>query len=293
MADTSSSMQPKVFKVFYDQRQSVVNQSSFSPSAGKPALVVEEWQRRGFSFELAPVTPVTREDLYLVHDKKHVDDVLDLKKENGFGSKSYEVAQSLYWTSGSLVSACAHAIRSGENTSSPTSGFHHADWWRTSGFCTFNGLMVAAVKSRGLLPEKKIGIIDIDFHFGDGTAGIIKHSGLDYVQHYTFGGDESYSGSWAGGPQADEWLQRLPGIVESFGDCGLVIYQAGADPHMDDPLGGALSDDQLRARDRIVFTTLKRMGVPCTWNLAGGYQKPLQRVLDIHNATIEECLKVA
>lgn len=280
-------------KVFYDERQSVASNHGISPSAGKPLLVVQEWHRRGYDIEVATVTPVTREDFYLVHDRAHVDAVLDCRRPNGFDNKSPEVAASLYWTTGSLVSAADYALTNGVNTCSPTSGFHHADWWKTDGFCTFNGLMVAAVKLRDRLPSgKKIGILDIDMHYGNGTDGIIKYHKIEHVRHYTFGGAEPLAETWRGGLSGEAWLSCLPIIVQDFADCAVVIYQAGADPHKDDPFGGALSDEQLRERDRIVFSNLKRLGIPCVWNLAGGYQQPIQKVLDIHNATMEECLKV-
>lgn len=286
-------MSSRRLKVFYDSKQNVEKNTSFSPSAGKPSLVVKEWQRKRYEIDISAVTPITREDFYLVHEKNHVDQILNCKRENGFNNKLPEVAQSFYWTSGSLLSAADYAISNNENTCSPTSGFHHAEWWKADGFCTFNGLMLAAVKLAGKLPpNKKIGILDIDMHYGNGTDNIIQRLKIDYVRHYTFGGAEPLSETWQGDARADRWVNRLPTIVEAFQDCALVIYQAGADPHKDDPFGGALSDAHLRERDRIVFTTLKRLGIPVVWNLAGGYQSPIQKVLDIHNATMEECLKV-
>lgn len=281
-------------RVFYDPRQSVARNKSFSPSAGKPALVVEEWQKRNYPIEIMPVTPVTREDFYLVHDKDHVDAILNLEKPNGFNNTLPEVAAALHWTSGSMVAAAQAALELGVNTVSPTSGFHHAEYYSASGFCTFNGLMLAAVKLKEMLPKgKKIGILDIDMHYGNGTVNIIHHLSLyDTIRHYTFGGEEPFAERWHGDKNGDEWLARLPGIVQEFQDCAVVLYQAGADPHAEDPFGGALSNIQLRERDRIVFTGMKKMEIPVAWNLAGGYQEPIQKVLDIHNATIEECLKV-
>jgi acetoin utilization deacetylase AcuC-like enzyme len=128
-------------------------------------------------------------------------------------------------------------------------------------------------------------------HIGNGSENIIKRCNLDYIRHYSFGIAEKTSEDWKGGAEADAWLASLPSIVESFDDCAIVLYQAGADPHKDDPFGGALTNEQLRERDRIVFSTLRRMGIPVCWNLAGGYQEPFQKVLDIHSATIEECLR--
>jgi acetoin utilization deacetylase AcuC-like enzyme len=72
-------------------------------------------------------------------------------------------------------------------------------------------------------------------------------------------------------------------------DCDVVLYQAGADPHVDDPLGGWLTTNELRSRDRIVFDVLAGLRVPVAWNLAGGYQKErdgtIPRVLEIHMNT--------
>jgi len=60
----------------------------------------------------------------------------------------------------------------------------------------------------------------------------------------------------------------------------LLLYQAGADPQVDDPLAGWLTSEQLRERDRIVFEHCAGRVLPIAWNLAGGYQKPLRKVLD-------------
>jgi acetoin utilization deacetylase AcuC-like enzyme len=62
-------------------------------------------------------------------------------------------------------------------------------------------------------------------------------------------------------------------------------YQAGADPHVDDPLGGFLDTQQLYDRDQRVFRAARAHRLPMVWNLAGGYQEPLRRVLDIHDNT--------
>jgi acetoin utilization deacetylase AcuC-like enzyme len=278
-------------KVFYDARQVVEHNQSASPSAGKPKLVVEQWQQRGYDFEFGTVNPITREDFYKAHAKEYVDGVLDCKINNGFENRQKDVADSFHWTSGSMLSASLEAIASKNNTCSPTSGFHHAEWYEGGGYCTFNGLLVSAIHLKEKNLVNKVGILDIDHHYGNGTDDILQRLSLDYVEHYTFGADNS-NYQWKGGMRAELWLQSLPNIVEEFADCDIVMYQAGADPHVHDPYGGALTDAQLRERDRIVFTELKKLNIPVVWNLSGGYQTPIQKVLDIHNATMEECLKV-
>ena len=78
-------------------------------------------------------------------------------------------------------------------------------------------------------------------------------------------------------------------------DCDVVLYQAGADAHIDDPLGGWLTTEQLRRRDAIVFDGLRKLGVPVAWNLAGGYQREadgsIPVVIEIHTNTAREALR--
>lgn len=274
--------------VFYDPRQHTGANVSVSPSAGKPAQVMARWERSAVPIVRMPVTPVSREQLALAHDRGFVDGVLAGEYSNGFGNRSLEVAATLPWTSGSLVSAARHVARHGGVAVSPTSGFHHARHRSAGGFCTFNGLMVAVcvLQLEGL--ARRVGILDIDMHYGDGTDDILKRLGLTpAVHHWTFGrhhGDAS---------TAAAFMRDLPAVLAGFDDCEVVLYQAGADPFIDDPLGGVLTREQLRLRDRMVFQHFARVGVALAWNLAGGYARDeagtIEPVLRIHDATLEEC----
>jgi acetoin utilization deacetylase AcuC-like enzyme len=99
------------------------------------------------------------------------------------------------------------------------------------------------------------------------------------VQHYTFGGEGINPAS------ADRWLIEFEKEVNEFNDVEIIFYQAGADPHIDDPLGGTLTSEQMRRRDQILFSTAKKLGIPVVWNLAGGYQTPIENVLELHKTT--------
>lgn len=268
--------------VFYSPEQ-VAEPQVASPSASKPRQVVERWQARGFPIEVLVPRRVTADDLALAHDWRYVDDVLALRAPNGFGNRSASVARSLPWTSGSMLSAALAALDSRLVACAPCSGFHHARYDEGAGFCTFNGLMVAALKLRALGRVARVGILDCDQHYGDGTDDIIDRKGArGWIRHVT--AMRGYR------REAKAFLAALPGLVESFRDCDVVLYQAGADPHVDDPLGGFLDDDQLADRDRTVFREARRLGIPIAWNLAGGYQDPLDNVLDIHDRTMRECV---
>jgi acetoin utilization deacetylase AcuC-like enzyme len=50
-----------------------------------------------------------------------------------------------------------------------------------------------------------------------------------------------------------QYLNRLHRVVRQFPKFDLILLQAGADVHVDDPLGGVLDSGQIRERDRIVF----------------------------------------
>lgn len=278
-------------KLFYRPEQSAANASSYSPSAGKPALVVADWLRRGLvqADDVLDFEPVTRADLYRAHDPAYVDAVLSLQAPNGFGNTDPQVAASLPYTCGSLLAAARHALATGSHVCSPTSGFHHAFGDHGEGFCTFNGLMVAALALHAESRVRRVAILDLDMHYGNGTDDIIRRLGIDWIEHHT-------QGLWFGlrvqvGHGAEPYFSWLGEVLEACRSADLVLYQAGADPHIHDPLGGLLTTEEMALRDRRVFEALR--GQPVAWNLAGGYQQDragrIAPVLALHRATLLAC----
>jgi len=277
--------------VFYCPEQSVplaVQVSDKSPSSHKPELVVSEAVNRfGSRIEIAKFEPLTRADIKRAHSHEYVDQILDCQTDNGFGNRLVEVAATLPWTTGSLYAAAKHALTNHTMAMSPTSGFHHACYDKAMGFCTFNGLMVALLKlwdEQITRDVKQFGIIDFDAHYGNGTDDIIaKYNIPKYLLvHETFG---KYAVKRA---NYGVWLNILPEYLEEkFRACKLLVYQAGADPHVNDPYGGFLTTDEMMERDQIVFALAKKLNIPIVWNLAGGYQTPIQNVLDLHMNTFE------
>jgi acetoin utilization deacetylase AcuC-like enzyme len=256
---------------------------SLSPGAQKPLAAVQSWVALGVPLSIIPPTPVTRDDLARAHDPAFVDAILECRAMNGFYTRAADVAASLPYTSGAMLSAARGAIRNGQVAVAPTSGFHQAGHAKADAFCTFNGLMVSALalKAEGL--AQRIGILDFDMHYGDGTQDIIKTLGIDFVTHYT-AAEEFHQVS-----QAPVFLANVPELVAAMGGCDVILYAAGADPHINDPLGGWLTTEQLAERDRLVFESARELGIPLAWNLAGGYQTPLRKVLDLHDNTMRAC----
>lgn len=280
----------KQIPIFYSPEM-VAHFNSFSPSAGKPASVVNAWLSLGLPIQLMAPVPVTSTEFKLTHNTDYVDKILSCEIKNGFGNRLSDVANTLQFTSGSMLSAAREAINNGKVAVAPCSGFHHAGYASAFGYCTFNGLMVTAMvlKSEGLVT--KVGILDFDMHYGDGTDALIEHhKAASWIKHYSAGRE------YLNAQQADEFLARIPALVADMRDCDLILYQAGADPHVDDPLGGFLTTEQLKVRDKRIFMVANYFDIPIAWNLAGGYQVEddgsIQAVLAIHNNTMQGCCKV-
>lgn len=263
----------------------VADANSYSPSAGKPIQVMDSWADLGLPLDIVAPAPVSVEQLSLAHDRAFVEGVLSGNIKNGFGNALPSVAASLPYTSGVMLSAARAALANQWGAIAPCSGFHHAGYDYPGGYCTFNGLMVTSAVLLAESKVRKIGILDCDQHWGDGTQDIIDRLHLgDRVVHYTpcraFGRPQ----------RAEAFLAMLPQLLMAFADCDLVLYQAGADPHIDDPLGGWLTTGQLYRRDALVFDGLRKLCIPVAWNLAGGYQRDaantIRPVLSIHDNTL-------
>lgn len=280
--------------IFYHPSQSVPNLAGFSPSAGKPQRFVELMQHYAYhdygGNKLGPVIPVTQDDLYRVHSSDYVDAVFAGREPNGFGNYDLRVPEACLWTIGSLLAAARWALQYPlVPACSPSSGFHHAGFNEGGGYCTFNGLMVVAAMLLAENPALRIGILDCDFHYGDGSADILskKPELAEHVIHCSSG--QHFHGDSA--DEADEfflWLEESINEINTFG-CDIVLYQAGADMHIQDPLGGLLDDAQMRQRDRSVFRKIKS-GI--SWTLAGGYRSGADifsdPVLQTHRNTLQE-----
>jgi acetoin utilization deacetylase AcuC-like enzyme len=282
---TKSSVNLAAVPVLYSEAL-LADAGSFSPSASKPRHVMDGWQKAGLPLALQSFAPATPMDLALAHDPVYVNAVLSGRVPNGFGTQSVAVARSLPYTTGAMIAAARASLVSG-CACAPVSGFHHAHYDRGGGFCTFNGLVVTAQKLIAEADLQRILILDCDMHYGDGTDQIIEKLRIsDRIQNTTFG-------RWFSSPSdAPAYLAKLQNTAAQFNDYDLILYQAGADVHLDDPLGGVLTTEEMLERDRIVFEAARQAAIPIAWNLAGGYQRPLARVIELHVNTMQACVQV-
>ena len=282
--------------VFYRPEQSCDAAVGYSPSAGKPAQVVADWQKHfAGDIRIDTFNPASRGILSEAHDPLYVDNVLDGHVKNGFGNTDPDVAKSLLYTTGSMLAAAKHVLTFSRLNGrppvacSPTSGFHHAGYNFGGGYCTFNGLMVTAMRLKTLGLVNKVLILDFDQHNGNGTQNIIDTLGIDWIKHVTAG--KSYD-------TADEVLSIArnlkPYAAGGKYEVDLILYQAGVDQHRDDPLGGLLTTEQMLQRDTSIFKTCNQYSIPLVFNLAGGYKKDergtIAPVLALHRQTMAACI---
>jgi acetoin utilization deacetylase AcuC-like enzyme len=195
-----------------------------------------------------------------------------------------------------VVSAALTAWQSGGVAGSMSSGLHHARFTEGRGFCTLNGLVIAAneVVRRG---ARRVLIVDLDAHGGGGTASLIGGSSaieqID-VSVDAFDGYESTRNARYVLCRGDDYIDMIRRALDSVVDPGsidLVLYNAGVDPHEDCSTGGArgVTSEVLSVRDAMVFGMAQSVGVPVAFVFAGGYvgsRMSRDQLLDLHRQTI-------
>lgn len=183
--------------------------------------------------------------------------------------------------------------------SNTAGGSHHAARGHGAGFCTFNDVAVAASALLAVGRIRRALVVDCDTHQGDGTAEIF--AGDDRVFTLSMHGEKNFParkmvsdldvGLPDGTGDADylSALDAALGRALAAGPFDLAFYNAGVDVHHGDRLGRlALSDEGIRARDRLAIRRLREAGLPVATVLGGGYGDDAAEVAARHAITFEE-----
>src|ERR687886_1885842 len=173
-------------------------------------------------------------------------------------------------------------------------GTHHAFPNFGSGFCIFNDLAIASrvLQKNGLV--RKVLIVDLDVHQGDGTAFIFQddQSIFTFSMHceVNFPGTKQKSDldvPLPVGMDDDAYLQTLakylPDLLSEV-QPDLVLYDAGVDPHAGDRLGKlALTNTGIYRREMQVLSTCVAAGYPVASVIGGGYADDLDALTYRHS----------
>jgi acetoin utilization deacetylase AcuC-like enzyme len=207
-------------------------------------------------------------------------------------------------SSGATRDALLAAIRDRSIAVNLAGGTHHAHHDRGGGYCVFNDAVVAARHAQAQGRARRVLVIDLDVHHGDGTAAIcagdpsIYTFSMHAARNYpSVKPDSDLDVALADCCGDDEYLDllrmHLPlAIARSQADAA--IYLAGADPYVGDRLGHlALSKAGLAERDRMVLSQCASAGLPLAIVMAGGYAEEVEDIVDIHFATVAAAARAA
>lgn len=269
----------------------------------KYALLREAVLREGLVRAEALHDPprAAREEVLRVHTPEYVSHIehgtlphaeqrrIGLPWSPSFVERAFRVVQG-------TLEAAEWALREGV-AMNLAGGTHHAFPDRGEGFCTFNDVAIAVRRLKALGRVRRVAIVDLDVHQGNGT-------------HACFAGDPSvYTFSMHGaknfpfhkvpgtrdveledGTTDDTYLgllrEHLPEVLRASRP-DLVVYLSGADPHEGDRLGRlAMTFEGLMARDAYVVGTCREVGIPVVATMSGGYGRDVHDTVAVHVNTV-------
>lgn len=247
------------------------------------------------------------DDLLLAHSSRWVKKLLDMKLTAADQltaelplNKDIVFAHILHC--GGTMAACDMALENGLGLHCG-GGAHHAHRDYGAGFCLVNDIAIAAKKALKKNTSKKILIIDLDVHQGDGTAEIMSkeknvftfsmHSKNIYPPKKAKSSLDVELDSKTSGPLYNSKLKEsIKNIFDSFSP-DLIFYNAGADVYKKDTLGDlSLSIEDIEERDEIVFEKARNLGLPLVLTLSGGYCADISETVKIHFNTIKKAIEI-
>ena len=222
---------------------------------------------------------------------------IKLQKKIGFPINDSVVRRSFVATGGTvLASKLALDSKLACNTAG---GSHHATFSFGAGYCVFNDVAVAAnyLKNKGY--AKKILILDLDVHQGNGNSEIFKNNkdvftfSMHCASNYPAKKSKSDMDIELKEHMEDrEYLDILNFNLKRLNKLNFdfVFYIAGVDVHYDDRLGKLkLSDEGIEKRDMLVIENYFIKKVPLCGVLGGGYNRNFDKLIELHSKLHKSC----
>ena len=220
-------------------------------------------------------------------------------KKIGFPLVDSVVKRSLVATGGTvLASKLALEHRIACNTAG---GSHHANFDGGAGYCVFNDVAVAAnyLLNKGLV--KKVLIVDLDVHQGNGNSDIFENN--KNVFTFSMHSKSNYPAKKSksdldieleDNTEDQKYIETLKDSIQLLNKqkFDFVFYIAGVDVHFNDRLGKLkLSDDGIKKREEIVIGNFFSKKIPICGVLGGGYNKNFDKLVELHSILHETCAK--
>lgn len=223
------------------------------------------------------------------------------KRKIGFPIRPMLINRGLHIAQGTLE--CARRAMQGGIGLNIAGGTHHAFADHGEGFCVFNDFAIAAnqLLYEGL--SKKILIVDLDVHQGNGTARIFAREPKVFT--FSMHGAKNYPSrkeksdldiALADGASDGLYQEILKGVMPKLIDevrPDIIFYLAGADVLDTDALGRlSLSKKGAKIRDRIVLESCRKMEIPVAVTMGGGYSPQIRDVIDAHANTFRVAMQL-
>ena len=175
-------------------------------------------------------------------------------------------------------------------------GTHHAFYDRGEAFCMLNDQAIAAnyLINKGL--SKRILIIDLDVHQGNGTASLFRSNHNVFTlsfhgkKNYPFRKEKSdLDIEFDDNTNDEKYLkilkETIPIVMDEFKP-DFIFYLSGVDVLENDKLGRlSLSINGCKERDRFILDICKRDSIPIQVSMGGGYSTVLKNIIEAHSNT--------
>lgn len=246
--------------------------------------------------------PERPNDKYIlaVHEPEYYYDLLNITLDQraarkiGFPLSEVLVERERLITDGTLK-ATKYALQNGI-AMNIAGGTHHAYTNRGEAFCMLNDQAIGAryLQAKGL--SKKILIVDLDVHQGNGTAEIFKNDKSVYTfsmhgkSNYPFKKEQSDLDIALDNDINDkDYLKilksTLPRIIY-MQNPDFIFYLCGVDVIASDKLGKlGMTINGCKERDRFVLQQCKNNSIPVMCSMGGGYSPDIKTIVDAHANT--------
>ena len=175
-------------------------------------------------------------------------------------------------------------------------GTHHAFYDRGEAFCMLNDQAIAAnyLIEKGL--SKRILIIDLDVHQGNGTASLFRSNNNVFTlsfhgkKNYPFRKEKSdLDIEFVDNTNDEKYLkilkETIPKIIDEFNP-DFIFYLSGVDVLENDKLGRlSLTINGCKERDRYILDMCKKNSIPVQISMGGGYSVVLKNIIEAHSNT--------
>jgi acetoin utilization deacetylase AcuC-like enzyme len=239
------------------------------------------------------------------HDKSYLEKLLNQQlspseqRKIGFPQSLALIQRELIITQGTIDCAL-FALQNGCSLNI-AGGTHHAFADRGEGFCLLNDQAIAANYLINQQLSRKILIIDLDVHQGNGTAKLLENEpriftfSMHGLSNYPFHKEKSdLDIGLLDGTTSESYLaileEALPKLIKSV-QPDFAFYLAGVDILSTDKFGKLkVSLEACKQRDVFVLTQLKKNNIPFAVTLGGGYSPDIKIIIEAHCNTFRTAI---